>query len=77
MSLFEEELRKRMENSFYNARMTFPCICYTKVGDYIWMRVEFEGDGRYHYNDIKMTRVNYHEVEIDNYTLWFSSSIIS
>lgn len=35
------------------------------------MRMEFEGDGGYRYNGIKMTMINYREAEIDNYTLWF------
>ena len=35
------------------------------------MRMEFEGDGGYRYNGIKMTMINYREAEVDNYTLWF------
>lgn len=35
------------------------------------MCMEFEGDGRYRYNGIKMMMINYREAEVDNYTLWF------
>ena len=72
MTFFEEELRKLMEKSCYNDKVTFfPSMCYVKVGSYIRMRMEFEGDGGYRYNGIKMTMINYREAEVDNYTLWF------
>lgn len=72
MTFFEEELRRIMENSCYNDRVTFfPSLCYVKIGDYIRMHMEFQGDGGYHYNGIRMTMVNYREAEVDKYTLWF------
>ena len=30
------------------------------------MRTEFEGDGRYRYNGIKMTMINYRKAEVDS-----------
>ena len=46
MTFFEMELRKVMENNCYDDKLTFlPPMCYVKVGDYIRMRLEFEGDG--------------------------------
>lgn len=55
-----------MENSCYDDKLTFlPPMCYVNVGDYIRMRLEFEGDGRYHYNGIRMTIINYREAEVD------------
>ena len=76
MPFFEEELRKIMQYSCYNDRIIFfTSMCYVKVGDYIRMRMELEGDGGYHYNGIKMTMVNYREAEVDNYTLWFLDAL--
>ena len=41
-------------------------MCYVKAGSYIRMRTEFEGDGRYRYNGIKMTMINYRKAEVDS-----------
>ena len=56
MTFFEEELRKIMEKSYYNDKVTFfSTMCYVKAGSYIRMRMEFDGDGQA-ISSIQLTR---------------------
>lgn len=73
MSFLEQEMRKIIENSRYCDKATFlGALCYVKTEDYIRMRLEFAGDGGFHYDGIKMTMINYREGEVDSYTVKFS-----
>ena len=72
MSFLEQEMRKIIENSQYKGKAVFLGETgYLNIGDYVRMRLEFTGDGRLHYDGLKMTIINYREGEVDSHSIRF------
>lgn len=72
MSFLGQELKKIISMSRYKDESAFlGSLCYLRVGDYVRMRVEFEGDGGLYYDGLKMTMINYREGEVDSIGLGF------
>lgn len=72
MSFLEQELKKIISMSRYKEESTLlGSLCYLRVGDYVRMRVGFEGDGGLYYDGLKMTMINYREGEVDSIVLGF------